>query len=476
MAIVSRTLCGRMPKVRITAIVVVALMAASCTGGAEGPPDAGPAPTEAGVPVTPQLRMRLVRATGKTEDGTLRPADIAEPAEAIRRDLEELYETAFLAPSLDRSALFAHFSGEARREAERGLGHLTIGPVRGELDEVIPRRATVRLSFLGDTSGHPIAAFADTEFRASAVSGDVHAPVTNHGDYVLRRWNGAWRIVSYDVRGRTPRPEQMQAQGGRAAFAPWLPSNGPLFVLVIGSDARPGRSAVNARADSIHIVGVNPRLGRVSILGIPRDSWVAIPGSGTNKINAALVLGGPELLVRTVEQVSGIHIDAFVLTGFVGFERLVDAVGGIDVRIPYPIDDSAAGAHFRAGPEHLNRSEALAFARARHDVPAGDFSRSFNQGRLIIAALATLRRQVANGRPAALLPWVLAGSRSLQTDLSLSQIFELLLAAPAFEPSRARNEVASGSGTTIGGLSVVVLGERARALFRDLRGDAVLGG
>jgi LCP family protein required for cell wall assembly len=460
---------------RITAVaVVVGLVAASCTGGGEGPPDAGPARTEAGVPATPQLRMRLVRATGKTQDGTLRPADIAGPAEAVRRDLEELYETAFLAPSLDLPALLSHFSGDARREAERDLGNLTIGPVRGELDEVVPRRATVRLTFLGDARGHPIAAFADTEFRASAVSGSAHAPVTNHGDYVLRRSDGTWRIVSYDVRARTPGPEQMQARAGRGAFAPGLPSNGPLFVLVIGSDARPGRSAVNARADSIHIVGVNPSLGRVSILGIPRDSWVSIPGSGTNKINAALALGGPELLVRTVEQVSGIRIDAFVLTGFVGFERLVDAVGGIDVKIPYPIDDSAAGAHFRAGPEHLNRSEALAFARARHDVPAGDFSRSFNQGRLIIAALATLRRQVANGR-AALLPWVLAGSRSLVTDLSLSQIFELLLSAPAFEPSRARNEVASGSGTTIGGLSVVVLGERARALFRDLRGDAALG-
>lgn len=465
-----------MPKLRITAVaVVLGLLTASCTGGTEEPPDVGPTPTEAGVAVTHQLSMRLVRTTGKSQDGTLRPSDIAEPAEAIRRDLEELYETAFLAPSLDRQALFSHFSGDARHEAERDLARLTIGPVRGELDEVVPRRATVSLKLLGDARGHPLAAFAHTKFRASAVSGSVHAPVTNDADYVLRRSNGAWRIVSYDVRGRIPRPEQMRAEVGRAAFAPGLPSNGPLFVLVIGSDARPGRSAVNARADSIHIVGVNPGLGRVSILGIPRDSWVTIPGSGTNKINAALVLGGPELIVRTVEQASGIHIDAFVLTGFVGFERLVAAVGGIDVRIPYPIVDSAAGAHLRAGPEHLNRDEALAFARARHDVPAGDFSRSFNQGRLIIAALATLRRQVASGRRAALLPWVLAGSRSLQTDLSLGQIFELLLAAPAFEPSRAANEVASGSGTTIGGLSVVVLGARARALFRDLRRDAVLG-
>jgi LCP family protein required for cell wall assembly len=420
--------------------------------------------------------MRLVQVSGKGADGALRPADIAEPAEAIRQDLEHLYETAFLAPALDRPSLLAHFSGEARAEAGRHLDRLTLGPARGEVDEVVPGRAALRLTFLADRSGNPLAAFADTEFEASAVSGSANAPITHRGAFVLRKLNGRWRIVSYDVRGRVPSPAQMRPRTGRAAFAPGLPSNGPLFVLVIGSDARPGRSAANARADSIHIVGVNPRLGRVSIRGIPRDSGVPIPGSGTNKINAALVRGGPELLVRTVERVSGIPIDAFVLTGFVGFERLVDAVGGIDIRIPYPIDDPAARAHFRRGPEHLNRNEALAFSRARHDVPAGDFSRSFNQGRLMIAALATLRRQVADGRLAALLPWVLAGGRFLQTDLSVGQIFELLLAANGFEPARARNEVASGSGTTIGGLSVVVLGERARALFRDLRGDAVLGG
>jgi LCP family protein required for cell wall assembly len=454
---------------------MLTLVLSSCTGGEQGPAATPSSPAGSTGPDT-DLRLRLAQVSGKGADGPLRPADVAEPAEAIREGLEHLYETAFLAPALDRPSLLAHFSGEARAEAERHLDRLTLGPVRGQVDEVVPRRAALWLTFLADRSGKPLAAFADTEFEATAVSGDTNAPIAHRGDFVLRKLNGRWRIVSYDVRGRVPGPAQMRPRTARAAFAPGLPSNGPLFILVIGSDARPGRSAVNARADSIHIVGVNPRLGRVSILGIPRDSWVPIPGSGTNRINAALVHGGPELLVRTVEQVSGIPIDAFVLTGFVGFERLVDAVGGIDIRIPYPIDDPAARAHFRRGPEHLNRNEALAFSRARHDVPAGDFSRSFNQGRLMIAALATLRSQVADGRLAALLPWVLAGGRFLQTDLSVGQIFELLLAASGFEPGRARNEVASGSGTTIGGQSVVVLGERARALFRDLRGDAVLGG
>ena len=161
-----------MPRLRVTAgvIVVFGLVTASCTGGTEArsdagaPPDAGPGPTEAPVAATPELTLRLVRANGKTEAGSLRPRDTAEPAEAIRRDLEDLYETAFLAPTLDRPALFSHFSGEARHEAERDLGRLTIGPVRSELDEVVPRSATVSLTFLGDANGNPLAAFADTEF------------------------------------------------------------------------------------------------------------------------------------------------------------------------------------------------------------------------------------------------------------------------------------------------------------------------
>ena len=259
-----------------------------------------------------------------------------------------------------------------------------------------------------------------------------------------------------------------------AAFAPGVPSPRPTFVLVVGSDARPGQPLTNTRADSIHLVGVNPRLARVSVLGIPRDAWVPIPGAGTNRINAAFTAGGPEMLVRTVERLTGISIDAYVLTGFRGFMQLVHAVGGLRVRVPYPIDDADARARFTRGMRHLSGQEALAFSRARHDVPAGDFSRSLNQGRVIIAALAELRRQIARGSSSALIPWVVAGSQILRTDLGLSDLFELLLAAPAFEPSKVRNVVASGAGATIGGRSVVVLGRRASSLFRDLRRDAVL--
>ena len=420
--------------------------------------------------------MRLARVTGGSAGERLHPADLAAPAEAVRRTIEDLYEKAFMAPTLDRTALLGLFSGQARREASGDLGRLTIGPARSRIDEVVPAHAKLTVEFLADANAHPLAAFAQTEFEATAVSDQEHAPVIQRGDYVLRRLNDAWRIVSFEVHGRVPKPGRMGSAGGEAAFVPGLPVPRPTFFLVIGSDARPGQVLTNTRSDSIHIVGVNPRLGRVSVLGIPRDSWVPIPGAGTNRINAALAAGGPELLVRTVEQLTGIPIDAYVLTGFEGFMQLVHAVGGLQVRIPYPIDDTNARAHFKRGMQHLTGQDALAFSRARHDVPAGDFSRSFNQGRVIIAALAELRRQIAKGSTAALIPWVVAGGQILRSNLSLSDMFELLLAASAFDPSKVRNDVASGGGATIGGRSVVVLGDRARALFRDLRGDAVLHG
>jgi LCP family protein required for cell wall assembly len=248
-----------------------------------------------------------------------------------------------------------------------------------------------------------------------------------------------------------------------------------MFILVVGSDARPGQSVRRTRADSIHVVGVDPRSGRASVLGIPRDSWVPIPGWGSDKINAALARGGPELLVSTVQRLSGIRMDGYVLTGFWGFSKMVDSVGGIPVRIPYPIHDALAGARFPSGTRHLDGHDALAFSRARHDVPRGDFSRSLNQGIVLVAALAAVRDQAA-GAPAALLPWVAAGARSLHTDLALDDLFGLALAATRLDPSRVRNAVVSGRTGTIGGKSVVLLDGGAHAAFRDLARDGVLNG
>jgi LCP family protein required for cell wall assembly len=477
--VTGRTLLG--------AVVALALATASCTAGSNG--DEAPATIAPGVPSpapevqptapTPELTMEIRAVEARGVAGRVRRNDLATQTRAIRQTIAELYTIGFVDPVQwdggEFPSLLRLFAADVRDQASRDVADLTLGAAARELDAVQPRRAFFDLRYLADGQGRAVFAVAEVRFAGIAQAGEVRAPVTHDGEYVLRRLNGEWRVVSYDVQGRVPDVVELEGGARAATFVPGLPSNEPMFVLVIGSDARPGQSVTGTRADSIHIVGVNPRRGRVSLLGIPRDSWVAIPGFGSDKINAALVRGGPELLVETVERLSGIQMDAYVLTGFQGFERMVKAVGGIDMKIPYPISDAAANAYFRKGPEHLSGREALAFARVRKDLPNGDFGRSFNQGRLMIAALATLRRQLSNG-PAALLPWAIAGARHLVTDLSLAETFELLVAAPAFEPRRVRNVVATGGVGTIAGKSVVVLDGRAYAMFRDLARDAMLGG
>jgi polyisoprenyl-teichoic acid--peptidoglycan teichoic acid transferase len=259
-----------------------------------------------------------------------------------------------------------------------------------------------------------------------------------------------------------------------AEFNPALPSDHLLFVLAIGSDARPRQAVTRSRADSLHLIGIDPRRGTASILGIPRDSYVPIPGAGTQKINASLFNGGPELTVRTVEQLTGIRVDAYLLTGFEDFRQMVNEVGNLEIRVPYPMSDPFSGAHFRPGPTRLSGPEALSFARDRHDVPGGDFGRSMNQGRLLIAALREFADDMRKD-PVALLRWAAAGARHIRSDLTVLDMFELLLAALSVDPARVNNRVVGGSGATIGGQSVVRLGSAAQALFRDLRQDARIG-
>lgn len=469
-----------------SAFVVVILATASCTGdrsddrSSSVPDPIAPSPLPSSGPDTTsyELTVDVRRVEAEAVGGALRPRELAAPVEAIRRTIGELYTIGFVDPDLwqggEFPSLFRLFAADVREQASRDIAQLTLGPAARHVDAVRPRPARLAVRFLADASDRPVAAVVDVRFSGTAEAGAVQASVTHEGEYVLRRLNGAWRVVSYDVRGRVPNGAQLEGESTSADLIPSLLPRGPLFFLVIGSDARPGQPVAQTRADSIHIVGVNPRKGRVSILGIPRDSWAPIPGWGSDKINAALVVGGPELLVATVEHLTGIELDAYVLTGFEDFQAMVSAVGGFDIRIPYAISDQWARAYFRKGPEHLSGREALAFSRVRHDLPNGDFGRSFNQGRVMIAALATLRDEVAEGS-AALLPWVVAAAQHLKTDLSIGEMFELLVAAPAFEPTRVRNVVATGRVSSIGGKSVVVLDGGAYAMFRDLGRDAILG-
>jgi polyisoprenyl-teichoic acid--peptidoglycan teichoic acid transferase len=259
-----------------------------------------------------------------------------------------------------------------------------------------------------------------------------------------------------------------------ASYVPALQGKRPLFILALGSDARPGEAVARLRADSIHILGINLRQRRASILGFPRDSYVPIPGHGSSKINDAMTLGGPELMVRTVERLTGIRMDFWLLTSFRGLRHMVDSVGGITVNVPYAMHDSFSGANFRAGRQRMTGSKALAFARNRHDTPNGDFSRSFNQGRLLVSALAELRKDFEKS-PTVLFRWIVALWRNIQTDLPAKTLFDLALTATQVKPSSVRNVVAPGSTGSAGGASVVFISGSARGIYADMRRDGVIG-
>ncbi|GFH63936.1 hypothetical protein Srut_04500 [Streptomyces rutgersensis] len=111
-------------------------------------------------------------------------------------------------------------------------------------------------------------------------------------------------------------------------------------------------------------------------VSLPRDSYVAIPGHGRGKINSAFALGGPKLLTRTVEQATGLRLDHFAEVDFLGFVDVVDALGGVRVRVPAGgLRDERSGAGFAAGCQEMDGVQALAYVRARYSDPEGDLGR-----------------------------------------------------------------------------------------------------
>jgi LCP family protein required for cell wall assembly len=166
--------------------------------------------------------------------------------------------------------------------------------------------------------------------------------------------------------------------------------------LLVGSDSRQGLTPAQRKA--LHtgnasgqrtdtIVLVHTGSGPTLTMSIPRDSLVPVPGHGTTKINAAFAYGGPKLLVQTVEQDTGIHIDHYVEIGLGGFVNIVDSVGGITICPSHNMNDKLANLHVKKGCQHADGPVALAYARSRHaDPKLGDIARG-GQQREVMAAV-----------------------------------------------------------------------------------------
>jgi LCP family protein required for cell wall assembly len=164
--------------------------------------------------------------------------------------------------------------------------------------------------------------------------------------------------------------------------------------LLVGSDSRADLSAeerkayntgsvAGQRADTIMLLhtGSGPNL----LMSIPRDSLVTIPGHGRTKINAATAFGGPQLMVRTIEANTHIHIDGYAEIGFGGFVGLVDAVGGIEICPKEDMVDADANLRIKKGCQDVDGTVALAYARSRHAQELGDLDRAAHQREVVAA-------------------------------------------------------------------------------------------
>ncbi|GAB2967573.1 LCP family protein [Amycolatopsis acidiphila] len=177
--------------------------------------------------------------------------------------------------------------------------------------------------------------------------------------------------------------------------------------LIVGSDSRDGLSTEQeqqlatgdsaaagggSRTDTIMVAHLPDNSTKPTLLSLPRDSQVSIPGHGKGKINSAFSIGGPQLLVKTVEQATGLRMDHYAEIGFGGFANVVDAIGGVDMCVPTQMHDDFTNITIPAGCQTLDGAHALGFVRMRHSeaTPRSDLDRVENQRKFIGALVSQI--------------------------------------------------------------------------------------
>jgi polyisoprenyl-teichoic acid--peptidoglycan teichoic acid transferase len=225
-------------------------------------------------------------------------------------------------------------------------------------------------------------------------------------------------------------------------------------VLVLGIDERKQETGP-FRTDTMLVLTIDPASKTAAMLSIPRDLWVQIPAMDTDgKINTAHFLGdaydypggGPALAVETVQENLGIPIDYYVRVNFTAFEKVVDAIGGVEICVAEPIDDPLYPAfdnygydplHIDAGCQMMNGPLALKYARTRHT--GTDFDRAKRQQQVILAIRDKVVKQNLLPQLVAQAPALLDTLQtSVKTDLSLEQMIQLAKLATQIDPKNIK--------------------------------------
>jgi LCP family protein required for cell wall assembly len=265
------------------------------------------------------------------------------------------------------------------------------------------------------------------------------------------------------------------------------PSSAGTNWLLIGSDSRAGLSeeqkkdlatgdAAGSRTDTIMLVHTGS--SGTALISLPRDSFVPIPGHGRNKLNAAFSLGGARLLTETVEQATGLRIDHFAQIGFGGFAEMVNAVGGVRICIPSPINDPKAGLNVRAGCQKLDGAQALGYVRTRATANA-DLDRVQHQRQFLAALVSQSARPTVLLNPFRSIP---LGSNAVDTltvdrGTHIWNVARLGLALRGLSGGKGVTAtVPIGSTSAVSGIGDVVQWDRTNAvrLFDALDRDVAI--
>jgi len=243
-------------------------------------------------------------------------------------------------------------------------------------------------------------------------------------------------------------------------------ADGVVWILALGSDARPGTDLEDGRTDAIQLIGLDLESGQAAGLGIPRDSLLPIPGDGLDRINTAMSEGGTDLTAEMVAELTGIQPDYVFLAGFEGYRDMVDTIGGVDVVSDEAFTDEEFDLDVVKGVNQFDGLQALDYARTRA-LPSSDFGRMANQQQMMLGILRNLRAN--EDQPGFIERGTLSALSGLSTDLAPTELYRLAQAITLVRPDRVELCVLTGADeTTAEGAEVIVLDEaQARRIGED---------
>ena len=265
--------------------------------------------------------------------------------------------------------------------------------------------------------------------------------------------------------------------------------------LLVGSDSREGATPEELKlygttdnpggilTDTIILVHLSPKRDKAVLVSFPRDSWVDIPGHGSAKINTAYGRGertqkgtGPATLIQTVENLTGLFIDHYLEVKFGGFLKMVDALGGVDVCLPYAVEDKDAALKLPAGKSRVKGTQALAFVRARKFDPTGDFGRIQRQQQFLGAMLRRATSAGILARPDRMYRFLDTVAKNLTVDdeLGINDMRNLANKLRGLDPARIVFVTVpyQPRGVRHGGQLAVELDRpAAAALFESIKAD-----